>query len=315
MIWFERYEIRKILGSGGEGQVYEAIDLHLQRRVAIKIGTSSPNFLNEIRMLQSLSLDCFPTIYDAWIQEENGIIVMEYLDGISAGELLIREGPLTMACARKWGIFLAQQLGKMHRNVPQIIYRDLKPDNIMVLADGSIRLIDLGAAAFPETAPERMRIGTAFYASPEQWRGEKSDERSDVYSLGRLLFTMLMGKQTADVQMNRQDCILPTQLQRILQKCMRDNPQERYPSMDAFLKEWREMEKHTRQAKRREKFFRFIKILLLFAAALILWIKPQMNTIWGAILMEWAVLTGFEKCLKMPKKRYVQERSVWRLEG
>ena len=147
-IWFDRYEIKGILGEGGMGRVYLAGDMRLGRLVAIKVLEQvTEQFQEEVALLRRQNFMMLPAIYDAWVEEDGtGVIVMEYVEGQNLKEYLALHGQIPEKQVYQWGVQLGEFLKKLHSGNPKVLYRDLKPENIMVLPDKTLRLVDVGAA-------------------------------------------------------------------------------------------------------------------------------------------------------------------------
>ena len=211
------YEIVAPLGAGGMGEVYEARDTRLERTVAIKIlpahlsndPVRRQRFEREAKAVSSLNHPHICTLYDIGCQDGLDFIVMEYVEGITLASRL-EKGPLPTAELLEYGIQLASALDKAHRN--GVTHRDLKPGNIMLTKSGT-KLLDFGLAkatapplaagvtqtnagaeAHPMTK-EGAVIGTVPYMSPEQVEGKEVDGRSDIFSLGAVLYECLGGRK------------------------------------------------------------------------------------------------------------------------
>ena len=209
------YEITDKLGEGGMGVVYKARDSHLKRFVALKVlppekvtdAERKRRFVLEARSASALSHPNIVTVYDIDQSEGVDFIAMEYVEGKTLGELIGRKG-LKLSEALKYAIQIADALATAH--AAGIVHRDLKPGNVMVTAEGRVKVLDFGLAKLTEAAPasdedptqtERpstelgMIVGTASYMSPEQAEGKKVDARSDIFSFGSLLYEMLTGRR------------------------------------------------------------------------------------------------------------------------
>jgi hypothetical protein len=202
------YEVLEPLGSGGMGEVYRARDPRLGREVAIKLlsaqGTPSPDqlrrFETEARAVAALSHPNVVTLFDVGTHEGVPYLVLELLDGHTLREVLQRRVP-TLREAIAWAVEIAHGLAAAHAR--GIVHRDLKPENVLLTTEGRIKVLDFGLAklregASPlrpgdtatETRPGHV-LGTAGYMAPEQVRGEVADARSDVFSLGAVLYEMM----------------------------------------------------------------------------------------------------------------------------
>jgi eukaryotic-like serine/threonine-protein kinase len=212
------YEIESALGAGGQGEVYRARDIRLNRTVAIKILSShlcsnpeaEQRFDREARTISSLSHPHICHLYDVGSQDGTSYLVMEYLEGETLADRL-RKGPLPLEQVLKYGIEICEGLEKAHRS--GVIHRDLKPGNIMLTKSGA-KLMDFGLAkpVLPASPPssgltqtlatpqhpltaEGTVVGTFQYMSPEQVEGKEADARSDIFALGAVLYEMVTGRR------------------------------------------------------------------------------------------------------------------------
>src|SRR5216117_2705041 len=197
-----RYRIVRKLGTGGMANVYLAEDEVLGRRVAIKILNDRhagddqfvERFRREAKNAASLSHPNIVSIYDRGEAEGTYYIAMEYLSGRSLKELIVGRGPTPIRIAIDYTRQILAALGFAHRN--SIVHRDIKPHNIVVGGDGRLKVTDFGIARSGASQMTEVGsiVGTAQYLSPEQARGAPVDPRSDLYSLGIVLYEMLTGK-------------------------------------------------------------------------------------------------------------------------
>ncbi|MEA3340993.1 MAG: protein kinase, partial [Chloroflexota bacterium] len=197
-----RYEIVRELGQGAMGIVYQALDPNIQRAVALKVLrpdlSSDPEFRQrfqrEARSAGKLAHPGIVTIFDAAEQGDVSFLVMEYLEGQTLAQLIAADGALSPAIACDIAGQICDALDYAH--AAQIVHRDIKPSNIILLPGDRIKLTDFGIARIM-TEPRMTRtgiIGTLDYMSPEQARGEDVDHRTDIYSLGIVLFEMVTGQ-------------------------------------------------------------------------------------------------------------------------
>lgn len=202
-----RYEITELIGIGGMAEVYKAVDLKDDRTVAVKILKNEfadnddfiRRFRNESKAIAVLSHPNIVKIYDVGFSGKIQFIVMEYIDGITLKEFMEQQGAL------KWKDsihFITQILRALqHAHDRGIVHRDIKPQNIMLFPDGTIKVMDFGIARFAREEGKTLSdkaIGSVHYISPEQARGEVTDEKSDIYSVGVMLYEMLTGVKPFD---------------------------------------------------------------------------------------------------------------------
>ena len=204
-----RYEIEEIIGIGGMAVVYKAHDNIENRTVAIKIlkdeFISNDEFIrrfkNESKAIAMLSHPNIVSVYDVSFGDLIQYIVMEYIDGITLKEFIEHKGTLRWKDAVYFTIQILKAL--QHAHDKGIVHRDVKPQNIMVLQDGSIKVTDFGIARFSRSEQRTISdkaIGSVHYISPEQAKGEKTDEKADIYSVGVMLYEMLTGRLPFDAE-------------------------------------------------------------------------------------------------------------------
>lgn len=255
----DRYEIREIIGEGGMAIVYRALDHRLNRDVAVKIMRDEMaadeefrrRFCTESHAVAMLSHPNIVAVYDVSHNDNVEYIVMELVDGITLKQYMERKGIV----AWKEVVHFTKQISKAlaHAHERGIIHRDIKPQNIMLLRDGTIKVGDFGIAALENEVYENNgeAIGSIHYIAPEQARGECPDARSDIYSLGVMMYEMLTGGlpftgntlgEIAVQHMNanpvpphEKNPEIPLELERITLKAMNAELSERYQSANALL--------------------------------------------------------------------------------
>jgi serine/threonine-protein kinase len=199
-----RYELVEVIGRGGMGTVYRAVDMVLGRPVAVKMlpglladqdPTSVARFEREARAAAGLSHPGVVAVYDTGIDETTRFIVMELIPGRSLEAMLRDQGPFDPDRAAGIAARVADGLAAAHAG--GIVHRDIKPANVMVAEDGSVKVLDFGIARAMDATTLTQNasvLGTAAYMSPEQALGNPADERSDIYSLGCVLYALLAGQ-------------------------------------------------------------------------------------------------------------------------
>lgn len=233
-----KYEILKEIGSGATGCVYLARDLHVNRPVAIKRMERLSEIRKEMELLKELKHQGLPEVYDYFEEDGLGYLIMEYVDGMTLKKYLEQNGVPETEQALQWMKELADILSYLHEKHPPIVYRDLKPANIMLMEDGTLRLIDLGGAFLRshDGNEDRISIGTPGYSAPEQWNGIHVDARCDVYSFGAVFHELLTGVSPLKPPYERRpvrqyDRAFPVWLERLICQCTKENPKERYANM------------------------------------------------------------------------------------
>ncbi|WP_407384204.1 Stk1 family PASTA domain-containing Ser/Thr kinase [Ruminococcus sp.] len=255
-----RYEIRELIGVGGMANVYHCYDTIDAREVAIKILKDEfldnedfiRRFKNESKAIAVLNHPNIVRVYDVSFGDMIQYIVMEYIDGITLKEYIDMQGVLEW----KETVHLTTQILKalQHAHENGIVHRDIKPHNIMLLQDGTIKVTDFGIARFSSNATRTMTeqaIGSVHYIAPEQARGEKTDGKTDIYSVGVMMYEMLTGKLPFDgdsavsvalMQLQAKakrpreiNPDIPEGLEEITMKAMQKNPDDRYHSAVEML--------------------------------------------------------------------------------
>ncbi len=256
----DRYMITEVIGVGGMAYVYKAFDKVCNRVVAVKIlkdefmsdAQFRRRFTNESKAITMLSHGNIVDVYDVSLEGDALYIVMEYIDGITLKEYMEKKGTLNSTEALH---FIKQILkGLSHAHERGIVHRDVKPHNILLLKDGTIKITDFGIARltkFDTQTISDMTIGSVHYISPEQASGDRTDERSDIYSVGIILYEMLTGKlpfeadtavAVALMQVQAQPDLpseliedIPQGLEEIILKAIMKDPALRYQSAGSIL--------------------------------------------------------------------------------
>ena len=257
-----RYEIKEIIGVGGMANVYKAYDSIDDRVVAVKILRDEHmendellrRFRNESKAIAVLSHPNIVKVYDVSFNEDIQYIVMEHIDGITLKEYIEQQKVLRWKEAVHFAVQILRAL--KHAHDKGIVHRDIKPQNIMLLEDGTIKVADFGIAKFARASQHTVTdkaIGSVHYISPEQAKGELSDEKSDIYSVGVMLYEMTTGELPFDAdspvsvalkqiqsQAKRPRAInpsVPEGLEDITIRAMQKDPARRYQSAAEMLRD------------------------------------------------------------------------------
>ena len=265
-----RYEILELIGVGGMARVYKARCHRLNRLVAVKIlrddlaqdAELRRRFHDESHAVAMLSHPNIVAVYDVSRSSDIEYIVMELIDGITLKQYMQKKGnKLNWREALHFITQIVKALGHAHSR--GIIHRDIKPHNIMVLRDGSVKVADFGIARVTSGGHSTLTqeaLGSVHYISPEQARGSHIDERSDLYSAGVVLYEMITGRlpfegdtpvsvaiqhiNSIPLSPREIDPTIPEALEAITMKAMAPNPDNRYPSADAMLADLEEFRKN-----------------------------------------------------------------------
>ena len=270
----DRYEIQEIIGSGGMAVVYKATDNRLHRSVAVKILRDElaadeefrRRFQTEAQAVAMLSHPNIVSVYDVSHSESVEYIVMELIEGVTLMQYMQKKGALGWKEALHFSVQISKALEHAHSK--GIVHRDIKPQNIMIIRDGSIKVADFGIAALESTQEQRssQTVGSVHYIAPEQARGEQPDTRSDIYSLGVVMYEMLTGRMPYDGETAEQIALkhiagiavppqeinpdIPDELARITLRAMNADINARYQSASELLADLEEFRKQQAAANR-----------------------------------------------------------------
>ena len=255
-----RYEILEKIGSGGMSDVYKAKDQTLGRFVAIKVlkqefaqdSTFVSKFRTEAQSAAGLQHANIVNVYDVGSQDKDYYIVMEYVEGVTLKKYIEAKGKLNYKETLSIAIQVARGIQAAHAK--GIIHRDIKPQNIMISADGKVKVMDFGIARAASSATSTISsdaMGSVHYSSPEQVRNGYISNKSDIYSLGIVMYEMVTGRVPFDGDSTVSVAIkhlqeeitspkeyaedLPVSLEKIILKCTQKSPDRRYASIDDLL--------------------------------------------------------------------------------
>jgi Tol biopolymer transport system component len=300
-----RYLVLSHLGSGGIGEVWLAKDQELTRQIALKLlapelagdSEQAQRFRQEARAASSLNHPNLVTVFDIGSFEGRQFIAQEYVEGRTVRDLL-RDGRAGVAEAIDIASQVAAALSAAH--AAQIVHRDIKPENIMIRPDGLVKVLDFGIARFMEAAAAQgpgpahssltrtgVIIGTPRYMSPEQARGLAVDARSDIFSLGVVLYELLSGAVPFDgstppdvlaaiLMQDPPALAAPAGIERIVRRCLNKEAAARYPSADALRDDLEKLTVRPEPPHRQDREIRWrplaLGAALLVLVALVLWL-------------------------------------------
>ena len=270
----DRYVIKKVIGSGGMAVVYRATDNRLKRSVAVKILRDEleadeefrRRFQTEAQAVAMLSHPNIVSVYDVSHSEDVEYIVMELIEGVTLMQYMQKRGALGWKEALHFSVQIARALEHAHSK--GIAHRDIKPQAVMILRDGTIKVADFGIAALETRQEQRsdQTVGSVHYIAPEQARGEQPDTRSDIYSLGVVMYEMLTGRMPYDGETAEQIALkhiagvaedpqklnpeIPDELARITLKAMNADIKTRYQTATELLADLEEFRKQQAAAGR-----------------------------------------------------------------
>lgn len=292
----ERYIIKKCIGQGGMSSVYLASDIKLGKDWALKVVKKNGceqgvafevEASAEARLLKKMDHPALPHIIDIIETDNQFIVVMDYIEGITLEQYLNQNKRVDEETAVSWAREICDVLDYLHKQTPPVIYRDMKPGNVMLTRDGKIKVIDLGIAReYKKTVrQDTVCLGTRGYAAPEQYGGSgQSDERTDVYCLGVTLYHLVTGKDPSKppyelLPIRKVDASLSSGLEMVIIKSTQSNPEDRYQTAYEFcnaLNKYKTLGKnYYRKKKMLIRRFRVLLLLSFFMMMLGKWAKDK----------------------------------------
>jgi len=275
-----KYELLKLIGRGGMSKVWLAMDTHINKQWAVKeIDKTSNEYrktvdetrtLREIEIMKKLDHPSLPRIVDIIDRKDALCIVMDYIEGESLHQILKTRGVPSQETVVSWMLDICDTLSYLHSFDPPIIYRDMKPANVMLTRDQRIKVIDFGIAKdYKEGYEDTQPLGTRGYASPEHF-SKHTDVRSDVYTVGTTMYQLLTGKDPSQPPyymkpLREIDPDLSSGLEKIILKATEKDPDARYQTMTELasaIESYKSLEaEHIEHLEKRERGFRLKCIL------------------------------------------------------
>ncbi len=305
-----KYKILNKVGQGGMSVVYLAMNEKANKQWAVKevrkdgvldFESVKQGLVAETDILKKLSHPNLPSIVDVIDTDDSFIIIMDYIQGNSLNRALEEFGAQPQELVIEWAKQLCDVLGYLHSRTPAIIYRDMKPANVMLKPDGNVTLIDFGTAReYKErNLADTTCLGTVGYAAPEQFGGMgQTDARTDIYCLGATLYHLVTGMNPCEppyeIKPIREiNSTLSSGLERIILKCTQRNPEDRYQSCEELmyaLEHYEEIDDVHRKKQRRQ--------LGTFIATCVLTLAFGATAVWGYTCAESKKSENYEVILK-----------------
>ncbi len=319
-----KYEIWKEVGRGGMSIVYLARDKHLNKQWAVKEikndGTKSTKTLlkgleREANILKNVDHPVLPRIVDIIDQEGTIYVVMDFIEGTTISDRLKEDGAQPQDLVVEWGLQLASALDYLHNMKPPVIYRDMKPSNVMIRPEGGVKLIDFGTAKEYEIEnnADTTALGTRGYAAPEQFGDSKgrgiynTDARTDIYNLGATLYHVVTGMNPCEPPyeikpIREWNPALSSGLEKIILKCTQADPNDRYQNCKELiyaLEHYNELDDEHRKKNKRK--------VAAFATTAVLAVAAGVTSFIG--------YRGLQKIRMNDYNTYVEEGNSYRIEN
>lgn len=305
-----KYKILNKVGQGGMSVVYLAMNEKANKQWAVKevrkdgvldFESVKQGLVAETDILKKLSHPNLPSIIDVIDQDDSFIIIMDYIQGNSLNRALEEFGAQPQELVIDWAKQLCDVLGYLHSRTPAIIYRDMKPANVMLKPDGNVMLIDFGTAREykEKNLADTTCLGTVGYAAPEQFGGMgQTDARTDIYCLGATLYHLVTGMNPCEppyeIKPIRQiNPTLSSGLERIIQKCTQRNPEDRYQSCAELMYALEHYEEIDDIHRKKQK-----KQLGKFIISVVMTIVFGLTSVWGYLSAENKKSENYEEILR-----------------
>lgn len=242
-VLLDRYKVIEELGKGYTGTVYLCEDLHLPgKQWALKVVGSKAALRREVEILVSLRHRNLPTVVDNFELEGQQFMVLEFVEGENLSDLVAREGPVQEFEALRWALQIARTLEYLHQRERPVIFRDLRPERVIVTPDRAIKLVDFGLARYHDPGHTRRTVakGAVGYSAPEQWKQPgKEEPTADIYALGATLFFALTGEPPPPTGriVWPPDRAPAAATRAVVERCLRQRPQDRFPEAGSLIRE------------------------------------------------------------------------------
>lgn len=222
----DRYQVNRVLGRSVDGSVFLCEDLRIDGKWwAVKQTVSAGDFDQQALYLATLHHPALPLIADHFQEDGHAYLVVDYIDGVELGLRVISQGPVGVSQAFAWGLEIADVLSLLASQSTPLMLRNLSPREILILADDTIRLVNLNVSALERKPRPGWQQGASGFAAPEAWSGE-ADERADLFSLGAILYFSLTG-YAPDYQQPECPDGLDERRWAVLQSCLAHDPGQR----------------------------------------------------------------------------------------
>lgn len=314
-----KYKILSEIGHGGMSVVYMAINEKANKTWAVKevrkngvldFESVRQGLIVETNMLKKLKHNNLPSIIDVIENDDSFLIVMDYIEGNSLADILLEEGAQPQEYVIEWAKQLCDVLGYLHSRTPSIIYRDMKPANIMLKPDGKITLIDFGTAREykEKNIADTTCLGTVGYAAPEQFGGMgQTDARTDIYCLGTTLYHLLTGYNPSEppyeiLPIRDINPALSSGLEAIIIKCTQRNPDDRYQSCAELAYALEHYDTYDDEYKQKQK--QKLGVFVTFLLATIIFLAAGISTQYTANVM---AKDNYDSMITQAKREYESE--------